>query len=66
MINKHMQHANYRYIVTIKSIATGHQRRVVVAAEGVIDARVRAAVRHCGRGEQVVTAFPYDPVITAV
>ena len=49
-----------RYIVTLAS-STG-TRKVVVAAEGIIDARVRADRTHA-RGEKVISAVPYDPSI---
>jgi len=50
-----------RYIVTLAT-PTG-TRKVIIAAEGIIDARVRADHK-CSRGEKVVSAAPYDPSIT--
>ena len=51
-----------RYIVTLRS-SNGSTRDVIVAAEGLIDARIRADQKR-QRGEQIVGAWPYKPTIT--
>lgn len=50
-----------RYIVTLRA-TNGSVRDVIVAAEGVIDARIRADQKR-QRGEQIVGAYPYAPTI---
>ena len=50
-----------RYIVTLKT--TTSTRKIVVAADGIIDARIKADHQR-KKGETVLCAVPYDPVIT--
>ncbi len=50
-----------RYIVTLKSATS--TRNVIVAAEGIIDARIKADARR-NKGETVVHATAYEPKIT--
>lgn len=50
-----------RYIVTLKSATS--TRNVVVAANGIIDARIKAD-RQRNKGERVTHAAPYEPIIT--
>jgi len=50
-----------RYIVTLKSATS--TRNIVVAADGIIDARIKAD-RQRNKGETVLRAVAYEPTIT--
>ena len=50
-----------RYIVTFTSATS--TRTIVVPANGIIDARVRALSMR-NKGEQIAHAAPFDPQIT--